>query len=40
MSLRAQLIIWLAVQTVSSSPFHAAMDANGSIIACVWSGVV
>src|SRR5688572_6470753 len=39
-SLRAQLIIWFEVQTVSSSPFHAAIDANGSIIECVWSGVV
>ena len=36
----AQLIIWFDVQMVSFSPCHAAMVANGSIIACVSSGVV
>ena len=37
---RLQSTIWFEVQTVSSSPFHAAMVACGSIIACDWSGVV
>ncbi len=35
-----QAIIWLEVQTVSWSPFQAAMVACGSIMACDWSGVV
>ena len=30
---RPQLIIWLEVHSDSSSPFQAAIDANGSIIA-------
>ena len=33
MSLVDQSIIWFEVQTVSLSPFHAAIDACGSIIA-------
>jgi len=33
-------MIWLDVQIVSLSPFHAAIVANGSIIAWLWSGVV
>jgi hypothetical protein len=40
MSPTLQAIIWLEVQTVSLSPFQAAMVACGSIIACDWSGVV
>ena len=28
-----QLIIWFEVHSVSSSPFHDAIEANGSIIA-------
>ncbi|MNY01693.1 hypothetical protein D3C86_1342350 [compost metagenome] len=35
-----QAMNWLDVQSVNLSPFHEAMDACGSIIACVWSGVV
>ena len=37
---RPQAIIWLLVHTVSLSPSHAAMVANGSIIAWLSSGVV
>ena len=33
-------IIWLDVHNVRWSPFHAAIDACGSIIECEWSGVV
>ena len=39
-SLAAQSIIWFDVQSVSWSPFQAAVDACGSIIACASSGVV
>ena len=35
-----QAIIWLEVQTVSLSPRHAAIEACGSIIAWLSSGVV
>ena len=35
-----QSIIWFDVQTVSLSPFQAATEACGSIIACDSSGVV
>ncbi len=35
-----QAIIWLAVQIVSRSPCHCAMEACGSIIACDSSGVL
>ena len=37
-SVRPQSIIWLDVHSVSLSPFHDAMEANGSIIAWLWSG--
>ena len=40
MSPTLQSIIWLDVQSVSLSPFQAAIVACGSIIACAWSGVV
>ena len=40
MSRRAQAIIWLEVHTVSLSPSQAAMEAKGSIMAWVSSGVV
>ena len=39
-SLLLQSIIWFEVQSVSWSPFQAAIEACGSIIACDWSGVV
>ena len=37
---RPQSIIWFDVHTISPSPCQAAMVANGSIIAWLWSGVV
>ena len=40
MSAVPQAIIWFEVQSVSLSPFQAAIEACGSIIACAWSGVV
>ena len=39
-SRQAQSIIWFDVQTVSLSPCHAAIVANGSIAEWLWSGVV
>ena len=39
MSPTDQATIWFAVHSVSLSPSHAAIEACGSIIAWLWSGV-